>query len=128
MKPSSAYGKNYKGQALVSLLMFILVAMTVITATITTVISNTRSASEGQQSVDAYYVAEAGAENALMRLLRDPSYTGETLPVGNNTAIITVSGSTITSVGQVNNLARTIQVTTSYNNNQMIVTSWREIP
>lgn len=128
MKQSSAYGKNHKGQALVSLMMFVLVAMTVITSTITSVISNTRASSEGQQAVDAYYVAEAGAENALMRILRDPSYTGETLPVGNNTALITVSGSTITSTGQVNNLTRKIQVVTSYNNNQMIVTSWQEIP
>ena len=108
--------------------MFVLVAVTVITSTITTVISNTKAASEGQQAVDAYYVAEAGAENALMRLLRDPSYTGETLPVGNNNATVTVSGSTITSIGQVNNLTRKIQVITSYNNNQMIVTSWKEIP
>lgn len=128
MKQSLVYGKSYKGQALISLLMFVLVAVTVITSTITTVISNTKAASEGQQAVDAYYVAEAGAENALMRLLRDPSYTGETLPVGNNNATVTVSGSTITSIGQVNNLTRKIQVITSYNNNQMIVTSWKEIP
>lgn len=108
--------------------MFVLVAMTVITSTITTVISNTRAASVEQQGVDAYYVAEAGIENALMRFLRDPGYTGETLLVGNNSATVTVSGSTITSVGQVNNLVRTIQVITSYNNNQLIVSSWKEIP
>lgn len=128
MKRSSAYGKSHKGQALVSLLMFVLVAMTVITSTIITVISNTRAASEGQQAVDVYYVAEAGIENALMRFLRDPNYTGETLPVGNNTATVTVSGSTITSAGHVNNLTKTIQVVTSYTNNQMIITSWKEIP
>ena len=128
MKRSSAYGKSHKGQALVSLLMFVLVAMTVITSTIITVISNTRAASEGQQAVDVYYVAEAGIENALMRFLRDPNYTGETLPVGNNTATVTVSGSTITSAGHVNNLTKTIQVVTSYTNNQMTVTSWKEIP
>ena len=128
MKQSSAYEKNHKGQTLVTLLMFVMVAMTVITSTIIAVISNTRAASEGQQAVDAYYVAEAGAENALMRILRDPGYTGETLPVGNNSAEVTISGSTITSVGHVNNLTRTIQVITSYNNNQMVITSWKEIP
>ncbi|KKP37476.1 MAG: hypothetical protein UR23_C0003G0011 [Candidatus Roizmanbacteria bacterium GW2011_GWA2_32_13] len=128
LKPWPVYGKNRKGQAFVSLMMFVMVAMTVITSTITTVISNTRAASEGQQAVDAYYVAEAGAENALMRVLRDPTYTGETLPVGNNSAVISISGSTITSTGQVNNLTRKIQVVTSYNNNQMVITSWQEIP
>lgn len=128
MRQSSDYAKNHKGQALVSLLMFILVAMTVITSIITTVISNTIVASIEQQAIDAYYIAEAGAENALMRLLRDPSYSGETLPVGNNSAVISISGSTITSTGQVNNLTRKIQVITSYNDNQLIVTSWKEIP
>ena len=128
MKPSSVYGKNHKGQALVTLLLFVLVAMTAITSAITTVISNTRAASVEQQGIDAYYVAEAGAENALMRLLRDPNYSGEVLPVGNNSATITVSGSTITSVGQVSNLLRTVQVITSYNNSQLTISSWKEIP
>lgn len=108
--------------------MFILVAMTVITTTITTVISNTRSASVGEQAVDAYYVAEAGAENALIRLLRDPNYVGETLSVGVNSAVVTVAGGVITSVGTASNLTKKIQVDVSYNDNQMVVTSWKEIP
>lgn len=129
MKPWSVYEKNHKGQVLVTLLMFVLVAMTVISSAVTIVIANTRAVSEVQQGIDAYYVAEAGAENALMRLLRDPSYTGETLPsIGDGTAVITVTGSTIISQGQVNNLTRKIQVNISYNNNQMVVTSWQEIP
>lgn len=129
MKQSLGYGKNHKkGQALVSLLMFVVVAMTVISTTITTVISNTRAASVEEQSVDAYYVAESGAENALMRLLRDPNYTGETLAVGQNNAIVTVTGTRITSIGNVNNLTKKIQVDVSYNDNQMVITSWKEIP
>jgi type II secretory pathway component PulK len=129
MKQLLGYVKNHnKGQALVSLLMFVVVAMTVISTTITTVITNTRAASVEEQSIDAYYVAESGAENALMRLLRDPNYTGETLAVGVNNAIITVTGSRITSIGNVNNLTKKIQVDVSYNDNQMIITSWKEIP
>lgn len=132
MKPWSVYEKNHKGQVLVTLLMFVLVAMTVVTSAVTIVIANTRAASEVQQGIDAYYVAEAGAENALMRLLRDPTYpspaTNEVLPVGDGTATISVTGSTIISQGQVNNFTRKIQVNISYNNNQMTVTSWQEIP
>ena len=128
MKQSSVYGKNHKGQALVSLLMFVLVAMTVIISSITTAISNTRATSIGQQAVDAYYVAEAGAENALIRLLRNPNYSGETLTVGNNQSVVTVAGSTITSIGNVNNLTRKIEVKISYTNNQMTIISWKEIP
>lgn len=128
MKQSSDCGKNHKGQALVSLLMFVVVAMTVIVSSIMTVISNTRAASIGQQAVDVYYVAEAGVENALLRLLRDPNYSGETLAVGNGNTVITVVGSTITSIATVNNLTRKIEVQFSYTNNQMTVTSWKEIP
>jgi len=129
MKQSLGYEKNHKkGQALVSLLMFVVVAMTVISTTITTVISNTRAASMEEQSVDAYYVAESGAENALMRLLRDPNYSGETMAVGVNNAIVTVVGNRITSNGHVNNLTKKIQVDVSYNDNQMVITSWKEIP
>lgn len=128
MKQSLGLGKNRRGQVLVSLLIFVLVAMTVVTAAVTTVLSNSQSASTEQQSIDSYYVAESGMENALMRMLREPTYTGETLPVGDGTAVITVSGSTITSAGTVGNLTRKIQVITSYNNNQMVITSWQEIP
>ena len=81
-----------------------------------------------EQSVDAYYVAESGAENALMRLLRDPNYSGETMAVGVNNAIVTVVGNRITSNGHVNNLTKKIQVDVSYNDNQMVITSWKEIP
>lgn len=108
--------------------MFIVVALTVITTTITTVISNTRAVSIEEQAVDAYYVAEAGIENALIRLLRDPNYSGETLDIGDSSAIVTIAGSTITSTGNVNNLTKKIQVEVSYNDNQMTIISWKEIP
>jgi type II secretory pathway component PulK len=131
LKPWSAYGKNHKGQVLVTLLMFVLVAMTVITAVITAVIANTRSTSTIQQGANIYYVTEAGVENALMRLLRDPNYTGETMQVDGSTAVITVTGTSskiITVQGRQNNLVRKIQVNVSYTNNQMVISNWQEIP
>ena len=131
LKPWSVYGKNHKGQVLVTLLMFILVAMTVITSVIVTVIANTRSTSTIQNGTNVYYTAEAGVENALVRLLRDPNYTGETMQIDGSVAIITVTGTTtkiITVEGQQNNLVRKIQVTVSYTDNQMTVTNWKEIP
>lgn len=127
MKQLSVSAKNKRGQTLVTLLMFVLVAMTVVTSIITIVIGNNLATTESQQGDLVYYVAESGAENALLRLVRDPTYTGETLNVSSGTATITVSGSTITSVGTIGNLSRKIQVLTSYNNNQLVVTSWKEI-
>lgn len=130
-KPWLVCGKNHKGEVLVTLLMFVLVAMTVITSVITTVMSNTRSTSTIQQGTSTYYIAEAGVENALMQLLRNPDYTGETLEVDGGTAVVTVTGTTekiITSQGQLNNLVKKIQVNVSYTDNQMSVTNWQEIP
>jgi len=50
------------------------------------------------------------------------------LAVGVNNAIVTVVGNKITSIGNVNNLTKKIQVDVSYNDNQMVITSWKEIP
>ena len=94
-------------------------------------IANSLTTSKYYQGQDALNVAEAGADNALMRLVRDPTYTGESLTVGLGTATITVSGispKTITSVGQSGNFRRTIVVTATQTNNVLAVTSWVETP
>lgn len=129
LKPQSDCEKNKSnGQVLVTLLLFIVIAMTVISVTIVTVISNSQSATSAQQGVTAYYVAEGGAENAMMRLLRDPSYQGETLPVGDGTAYIKVIGSTISVTGTLGNFTKKLQIDTSYTSNRLSVISWKEIP
>ncbi|HCR92651.1 MAG TPA: hypothetical protein DIU47_01725 [Candidatus Pacebacteria bacterium] len=77
----------------------------------------------------AYDIAEAGTENALLRLLRNPAYTGETLTVGDGTATITVTGSgtqTITSTGRLNNYLRKIQVVVVVDDVDTIQ-SWMEV-
>ena len=75
-------------------------------------------------------VAEAGVEDALIRLLREPSYSGSTVPVGNFDAAVTVtttgSTKTIESVGVVNDFKRKIVVEADYSNN-LIVNFWREV-
>src|SRR5258708_4889168 len=114
-----------------TLLFFVTIAITVTTAAIIAMYSNAQSATKVQQGAIAYYVAEGGIENALIRLLRDPTYTGETLPVGTSTAVITVTGSsssyTITSKGTVGNFLRTIQVTAGYNSSNILtISSWQE--
>ena len=129
LKLPSDYEKNRaNGQILVTLLMFVLIALTVISVTITTVISNSQSATSAQQGVSVYYVAEGGAENAMMRLLREPSYQGETLTIGDGSSTSAVNGSTITVIGTLGNFTKKLQIDISYTNNKLTVTSWREIP
>ena len=121
--------QNSKGQTLVTLLFFMVIAITVTTGAVIIVFANTTGQTKLQQSQTAYYIAESGMENSLIRLLRDPSYTGETLPVGEGTAITTINGSgpyTITATGTVGSFVRTVQVVANYTNNILTVQSWKE--
>ena len=119
-----------KGQALVTLLFFVIIGITVITAAVSIVLTNSIAGSNLEQGIGALNVAESGVENALLRLDRDPTYTGETLSVGTGTATITVSGAgpvTILSVGKYYNSIRKIQAVATKSNYAFTVTSWKEV-
>lgn len=121
---------NQKGTALVVLLVFAVVAITVTTAATTIAIVNTQGTTELAGGEGVYFVAESGVENAVLRLLRDPTYSGETLSVGAGSATITITGSgtiTITSVGTLGNNKKTLQVVGTLSNNEFTQTSWKEI-
>jgi len=119
-----------KGQALITLLFFVIIALTITSAAIIIIITNSISVSKFQEGTQAYYAAESGAENALLRLLRDPNYSGETLTIGSETIVVTVSGSnpkTVVSVGQDGNFQRTVQAQMNYNNGYYTVSNWKEL-
>src|SRR3990167_6585930 len=115
---------HYKvGQALVTLLVFIATA-TIITAAATTVtLINSQTTGKFAQGESALTIAQTGADNAILRILRDPNgtYTAEgPITIGSGTATITISGSsvkTITSVGTDGNFIRKIQVVGTFVNN-----------
>ena len=122
-----------KAQALASLIIFVAIAITVITATIIIVGSNTVTATISQQMVQVRQAAESGLENALLRLLRDPSYSGETIPANVNGFETTISvtgddiNKTIISTAANNNYQRKIKVKINYNENIMTVNFWQDI-
>ena len=77
-------------------------------------------------------VAETGAENTILRLIRDPGYTGEATPlsIGPGSATITLSGAspiTITSTGVVGDMVREVQVEVTRVSGKLTVVSWKEI-
>lgn len=123
----------HTGQAMISLLFFIIIAITISSGAVVLMINSSRAASKLGIGTQAYYIAESGAENAILRLLRNPNYTDEVLNVGDGTATIHVSGSnpyTIISTGsaQMGNYLRTIQVTlVSSSSGGLTVTSWKEL-
>jgi hypothetical protein len=119
-----------KGQALITLLFFIVVGISITSAAAIILVNNIASASTSEQGTDAYEVAESGIENALLELLRNPSYSGETLFVGNGTCVIQVTNGnpiTILSTGTYNNSVRKIQVQVVYNNSILTISTWKEI-
>lgn len=122
--------RKSRGQALVTLLFFSIVAITITSAAVIVTLTQAKTTSAVGVSGEAYYVAESGAENALLRLLRDQAYTGEQLSLGTGVATIQVAGEnpkTITSQAIVNGYLRTIQVQADYTNNVLTVLSWKEV-
>jgi hypothetical protein len=119
-----------KGQALLTLLFFVLISLTITSAAIIIIIANSIAVSKFQQGTLAYYTAESGIENALLRLLRDPNYAGETLQIRDSTAIVTVAGTnpkTVVSVGQDGNFKRTVTAQMTYSNGFYTFSNWKEL-
>lgn len=121
---------NESGQALVTLLVFMMMATVVIAGAVAMTVINTQSSGKLVDGAESLKVAEAGADNAVLRLVRDPGYTGEVLTVGGGTAIITVTGGatkTILVDGEVGDFHRKVEVLVSYSGNTITVSSWKEI-
>lgn len=117
------------GQALITLLVFVLIAITVSSAAIIVIYVNSIATSKFQEGTNVYVVSESGLENGILRLLRDPSYTGETVAIGSGSATITVSGSgpwTIRSVGRVGDFVRTTSVDASLSAGTYSFSNWKE--
>lgn len=117
------------GQALTSLLIIMFVGLTIIatsSALINTSLTSTASLLEAN---DALVVAESGAEDALLKILRNPSYTGGTLPFDIGQASISIATTnpfTFVSQGTVGQHQRSIRVIINNNNGIMTVSSWKE--
>ena len=120
-----------KGQAALTLIFFSMVAIIVTTGAVMAIISNTLGASTIEQGTKAYYLAETGAENAILRLLRNPNYSGETTTLNGEGEIqVTVSGQTtktIISEGYNGSFSRKIEVIIDYNDHNLNIVSWKEI-
>jgi Tfp pilus assembly protein PilX len=119
-----------KGQTLIILLTYMVIAIIVTTAAVTLVINSAVSTDKVHQGSTALDVAESGVETAMIKLLRDPNYSGEIMSVENGQAIVTVTGTnpkTILSVGTLSNFTRTIQVVVDTSNDVYTTLSWKEI-
>lgn len=114
---------------MILLIAFVAIAMSVITATVAVNIINGRNTRGTEASTDALTIARSGVENAMIRLIRDPSYTGESMTIGDGTATIVVTGTTqktIRSTGTVSDHSHTIEVVASTSGGIVSAVSWNE--
>jgi hypothetical protein len=112
------------------MLTYMIIAIVVTTASITLVLNSSSGTDKVYQGANSLDIAESGAETAMIKLLRNPNYTGETLTVGGGQAVITITGTNpkkVISKGTLNNFTRTIQVMVDTSNNTLTATSWKEI-
>lgn len=119
-----------KGQALITLLFFVLISVTITSGAIIMIAVNSTSLSKLQEGTISYNAAEAGIENALLRVIRDPNYTGETLTIDSAIVVITVSGGnpkTIVAVGTNGNFKRTVEAKITYADGSYTFSGWKEI-
>lgn len=123
--------KKNNGQALVVLLVFMIVAIIMTTMAVALVIINATAASQVEQGDMALKLAESGAEDAILRLMRNPSYTGtETFIIDTGQVTATVSGTNpiiIMSQGRSGEFVRATSVSASFVNTVLTIHSWKEV-
>ncbi|MBZ1356321.1 MAG: hypothetical protein KY054_00920 [Candidatus Nealsonbacteria bacterium] len=121
--------KRQKGFAtilvvIMALSIFIIISMSLFITTL----SQQVIANNNVRSSQSYYVAEAGIEDALLRLLKDPSFLGSyELTVGDKKSQVEINpigtSRRVLSTGNVSRRIRKLEVIYSISN----VASWREI-
>ncbi len=122
--------RKQEGQTLVTLLVFSVMAISVAAASVAIMINTSRATHITESRVRVMGAAESGIENAILRLIRNPSYSGETLILDDNTITITVTGTdtkTIQATAANGLFRHTIEATASYIDNRLTVTSWNTV-
>ena len=129
--------ENQKGQALITMIFIASIGITIILAAAILIFQNIKGTSLVEQGTVSYYAAESGAQEGILRLIRDPSYTGTpqnqplAIYIDGNPVTVTIQASAVsgivTSSATFNNTVRKIQVQTVYNNYVRTVISWKEI-
>lgn len=120
-----------KGQALIMVILIGIIALIAVVSAATLVVSELKKNTAVSFGVSQYQITYGALENALMRLLRDPNYTGETVTLGSSTCVITVSGSSPKAVeARCSNgtYSRKIGATVTFTGGVMAVSGISEIP
>lgn len=88
----------YQGNILVVVLVLMVVGMTIVTMSFALLITTTQSLGGVMESDRMRGAVEGGVENAILNILRNPSYAGGTLVVDGLTVTTTVTSGTQTTI------------------------------
>lgn len=124
--------KSSRGGYIGILLAVIVLVLSIITtAAVAISVSSLRDTTMLARGQEVYALAESGIDNAVLRILRNPSYTGETnLSIGDGNVTITVTGNnpyTIESTALLSGTTRRIRATLGSVAGVLTLTSWEEI-
>lgn len=119
------------GQALIMVILIGMIALIAVVSSTTLVVGELKKNTIATVGIAQYHVTYGALENAFIRLLRDPNYSGETLTLSPSTCYITVAGaSTKTVVARCTDgtYVRKIQATVTFSSAIMSVSAISEIP
>lgn len=125
--------KLQSGQALVTLLIFLMMGLAIATAASFLVASNSSGATNVQEGMLAREMADSGVETAYLKILRNKyTYTGELINDLNGGTVnvsVTWNGitATIDSVATNRNFIKKVESVVTYDNNGLTQISWKEV-
>ncbi len=121
-----------RGQAMITVLYISILGMLIATGAVFALWNNISSATETEVGMLAHTAAESGAENALLKLIRDPTYTGESWVMDAQTVVVaSVSGTTtqtILSTATRGTMSQRVIVQVHYNGGVLHIDSWNDVP
>ena len=122
--------KDKSGQILTSVIVFMAFGLSVIALSSILTIINIQTTAKNSTSAQALGYAEAGAEDAVLRLIRDPTNSGGTTSLESAIVTVIVSGDavnkTITSTATYNGFTKKIVAQVSLANNKLTLVSWKQ--
>lgn len=127
--PKSVF-RSRSGQILTSVIVFMAFGLSIIALSSVLTIVNIQNTAKNSMSAQALSYAEMGAEDALLRLIRDPDYPGGTLFIDSATIAVNVSrdttNKTVTSTATYRGFTRKVVVQVSLANNKLTLISWKQ--
>lgn len=119
-----------KGQALLIVIFLAAIVLTLGIATSSLSVSGLQEILVFKEGAKAYFFAESALENGLLRLLRDPSYSGEALQVEETPCIIEITKEPLKVRAWCDSgkVIRRLEAEVSFFEGQMQVSQIKEIP